>query len=65
MTPTELKFVRRRVLCLSVNGMAENLGVAERTLRRWELGTRPIPDGVAERVRLLEEQAPWNRTDRA
>ena len=54
MTPAELKAIRRRVLRLSVNAMADRLGVAERTLRRWELGTRLIPDAVAERVHLLK-----------
>ena len=55
LAPADLKTIRRRVLSLSVNQMAEALGVSERTVRRWELGTRPIPDGVAERVHLLKE----------
>jgi hypothetical protein len=33
--------------------LAQQLGINERTVRRWSAGTSPIPDGVAVDVRKL------------
>ena len=34
--------------------LARDLGVAERSMRRWAAGTHPIPDIKAELVELLK-----------
>lgn len=38
---------RREALGLSAEWLAERLGVALKTVQRWENGHRPIPEGVA------------------
>jgi DNA-binding transcriptional regulator YiaG len=51
MTPAELK-AARHTLGLSAAALARAVGVAsERTVRRWEAGSRDIPGPV---VRLVE-----------
>ncbi|MEP7763922.1 helix-turn-helix domain-containing protein [Sanguibacter sp. 25GB23B1] len=55
VTGAELR-VRREYLGLSGGWLAEHLGVQSRTLRRWEAGMSPIPDGVGE---ALEELESW------
>jgi DNA-binding transcriptional regulator YiaG len=53
MTADELKEARQQ-LGLSVNGMADLLGVDERTLRAWEFGERHgKPNSVPGPVALL------------
>lgn len=51
MTPAEFRMVRE-FLGLTMDWVADQLGVAERTVRNWEAGKFTIPDGV----RLQMEQ---------
>jgi predicted transcriptional regulator len=53
MTDAEFRCVRE---WLAVTGewLADRLGVEGRTVRRWEAGTSPIPDGVREELEALE-----------
>lgn len=53
MTDAEFRCVRE---WLAVTGewLAEYLGVEGRTVRRWEAGTSPIPDGVRLALESLE-----------
>lgn len=44
---------RREALGLSAEWLAERLGVALKTVQRWENGHRPIPEGVAEDMDLI------------
>ena len=53
MTPAELKVVRE-FLGLSGDWLAGYLGVSGRTVRHWEAGRYPIPDGVRLAVEELE-----------
>jgi len=53
MTPAELKVVRE-YLGLSSAALAKYLGVSDRTVRHWEAGKYPIPDGVRLEVEKLE-----------
>lgn len=55
MTPAEFKVVRE-FLGLSGDWLAEHLGVAGRTVRSWEAGRYPIPDGVRLEVEDLEQR---------
>lgn len=55
MTAAELKVVRE-FLGLSGDWLAGHLGVASRTVRRWEEGRYPIPDGVRLEVKDLERR---------
>lgn len=55
MTPAELKVVRE-FLGLSGDWLAHHLGVSPRTVRHWEAGTYPIPDGVRLEVEDLEHR---------
>jgi DNA-binding XRE family transcriptional regulator len=54
MTPAEFR-VFREWLGLTLDWLAEMLGVQGRTVRRWEAGTAPIPDGV--RLQIEEHEA--------
>ena len=56
MTPAEFRMVRD---WLGVSGpwLAGYLGVQERTVRRWEHGQTPVPEGVREWVERLEAAA--------
>lgn len=56
MSPAELRMVRE---WLGVSGewLAEHLGVALRTVRRWEHGHATIPDPVRVEVEALEQVA--------
>lgn len=56
MTPAELK-VAREFLGLTGDWLAGHLGVPPRTYRRWEEGTRGIPDAVRLAVAALEAEA--------
>lgn len=60
MSPAELRMVREAV-GLTQEDLAVWLGVADRTVRRWEAGTSHVPDGVREaleaRERALVEHA--------
>lgn len=56
MTPAELRVVRE-FLGLTGEALAHLLGVQDRTVRRWEAGTVPIPDGVRIQVEQLEAVA--------
>jgi len=53
MTPAELKVVRE-YLGLSSAALAKYLGVSDRTVRHWEEGKYPIPDGVRLEIEKLE-----------
>jgi len=53
MTPAELKVVRE-FLGLSSAALARYLGVSDRTVRHWEEGKYPIPDGVRLEIEKLE-----------
>ncbi len=53
MSPAELRMVRE-YLGVSAEWLADRLGVALRTVRRWEHGQSAVPDGVREQVEELE-----------
>lgn len=53
MTPAELKIVRE-FLGLTGDWLANYLGVSPRTVRHWEQGKYPIPDGVRLAIEDLE-----------
>lgn len=55
MTPAEFRVVRE-YLGLTGEWLAAHLGVQPRSVRRWEAGTVPIPDGVREEIETLEER---------
>lgn len=54
MTPTQLKTIRASYK-LSCAGMAKFLGLTgrwdDRTIRRWEKGTHPVPQWVEEKLK--------------
>ncbi|WP_202976935.1 helix-turn-helix domain-containing protein [Ornithinimicrobium flavum] len=52
LTAAEFR-IRRETFGLSAEWLAERLGVALKTVQRWENGHRPIPDGVAEDMDLI------------
>ena len=56
MTPAEFRVVRE-YLGLTGDWLAAELGVAGRTVRAWEAGKWPIPDGVREHIEQLEAHA--------
>jgi hypothetical protein len=56
MTDAELKVVRE-FLGVSGDWLADHLGVSPRTVRHWEAGKYPIPDGVRLTVEQLEQVA--------
>lgn len=62
MTPAELRLIRES-LGLSGEDLARHLDVAARTVRRWEHGHSPIPDGVGDELAALERDAE-QRVDR-
>ena len=53
MTPAELRVVRE-FLGLSSAALAGYLGVTDRTVRHWEAGKYPVPDGVRIEIEKLE-----------
>lgn len=53
MSDAELRMVRH-TLGLTGGDLAALLGVTDRTVRRWEVGTVPIPEGVRRDVEHLE-----------
>ncbi|HET7355543.1 MAG TPA: hypothetical protein VFJ09_02600 [Nocardioidaceae bacterium] len=53
MSPAELRMVRD-YLGLTGEWLAGQLGVQLRTIRRWEHGQSPVPEGVREQMELLE-----------
>ncbi len=54
MTPAEFRVVRE-YLGLTGDWLATHLGVSSRTVRHWEQGKYPIPDGVRLVVEGLEQ----------
>ena len=56
MTAAEFR-IARESLGLGAPELAFRLGVALRTVRRWEHGHSPVPGGVAEDMRGLLEDA--------
>ena len=56
MTDAEFRMVRDW-LGLSGEWLAARLGVTLRTLRRWEAGHSPVPDGVRVEMEQLEQIA--------
>lgn len=55
MTPAELRVVRE-FLGLTGDWLAGHLNVVSRTVRAWEQGKYPIPDGVRLEIERLEAQ---------
>lgn len=55
MTPAELRVVRE-FLGLTPEWLAGHLGVSGRTVRHWEQGKYPIPDGVRLEIEDLERR---------
>lgn len=55
MTDAELRVVRE-YLGLSPEWLASHLGVSGRTVRHWEQGKYPIPDGVRLEIEDLERR---------
>ena len=55
ITGAELRIWRDR-LGLSGDLLAEIIGVAPRTLRRWEYGQSPVPSGVAQEMLAIEAE---------
>lgn len=53
MNGATFKAVRER-LGLTTRWVADELGVAERSVHRWEADTSPIPDGVVEALESWE-----------
>lgn len=53
MTPAEFRVVRE-FLGLTGDWLAQYLGVTSRTVRAWEAGKHPIPDGVRLAIEDLE-----------
>lgn len=56
LTDAELR-VAREDLGLTAEWLADRLGVTLRTIRRWEHGHSPIPEGVADEMTALTEAA--------
>lgn len=56
MSPAEFR-VLREWLGLSGPWLARHLGVADRTVRRWESGDWPVPDGVRVALEQIEADA--------
>jgi hypothetical protein len=56
MTPAEFRVIRE-FLGLSGPWLASHLGVSDRTIRHWEAGRYPIPDGVRIVVEQIEDDA--------
>ena len=56
MTGGEFRMVREH-LGLTAEWVAQRLGVHLRTVRRWEHGHSPIPDGVREQMEAWEDDA--------
>ena len=56
MTSAEFRCLRE-LLGLTTAWLAARLGVAERTVQRWDHGHADIPLGVAETVEALREEA--------
>ena len=54
MTPEELKRIRTTVLRISIEEMAERIGINPRTIRRMQSGKAAISEPVADRVRALQ-----------
>ncbi len=55
MSDAEFK-IAREFLGLSGDWLAEHLNVTPRTVRRWEQGKYPIPDGVRLEIEDLEQR---------
>lgn len=56
MTPAEFRVVRE-FLGLSGPWLARHLQVSDRTVRHWEQGRYPIPDGVRLAMERMEQDA--------
>lgn len=55
MTAAEFKAAREH-LGLSPDWLARHLNVQDRSLRRWEKGTVPVPDGVRDALADIETE---------
>lgn len=55
MTAAEFKVVRE-FLAVPTRWVAEELGVQERTVQRWDGGQAPIPEWARERLEALEAE---------
>lgn len=53
MTDAELRTIREH-LGLTTRWVADHLGVAERSVHRWESGERDVPDGVRRQLEQWE-----------
>lgn len=56
MSPAELRLARER-LGLTLEWLARRLDVHDRTVRKWETGISPVPDGARLDVEVLLAQA--------
>lgn len=56
MSPAEFRVVRE-FLGLSGPWLARHLEVTDRTIRHWEAGRYPVPDGVREAVEKIAADA--------
>lgn len=56
MSAAELRVIRER-LGLPTAWAADKLGVAERSVTRWETGSHQIPDGIGDEVRRWQAVA--------
>lgn len=56
MTPAELHVIRE-FLGLDLDDLARILSINERTARRWQNGTTPIPDRIREEIEAIEAVA--------
>lgn len=63
MTPADFKAARRE-LGLSQNALAARMGIADRTIRRWEKGTVPIPGPVIVLMGYFARDDAWLPDDR-
>lgn len=55
MTPAELKTWRESA-GLSASNLADLIGVETRAVNRWEAGTNPMPDTLAQGLEALQER---------
>jgi len=53
MTPEELKQFRTEVLMVSIEELAERIGINPRTIRRMQSGKAAISETVVDRIRAL------------
>ena len=60
MTPTEFRSARH-ALGLSLNALADRMGVTGRSIRRWEAGSIPLPTLAILAMRYLRRDRPTSQ----